>query len=346
MRKLVSIRKIADIRPIEGADAIECVVVDGWTVVAKKGQFQVGELCVYFEIDSVLPIREEFEYLRKACYIKKDWLPAGEGFRLKTIRLRGQLSQGLVMPIVPLCDNIDSELFEGLDVTYPMGVIKYDPPLPACLEGQAEGHFPTFIRKTDQERAQNLTEEIRAAYESKEYFEATIKLDGSSGTFFCKDAVVGVCSRNLHLKINDENKGNSFVRSGTDTGLLAALNSYGKNIAVQGEIMGPGIQGNRENLPQVKLFVFDIFDIDKQEYLNAERRADVINDLVMLGANIAVAPVMCMGPLPYGDVDSLLRLADGPSLNHKVREGIVWKSLERQFSFKTISNEFLLKGGD
>lgn len=172
MRKLATIRKIADIQPIEGADAIEVATVDGWKVVVKRGEFNVGDLCVYFEIDSVLPIRPEFEFLRKGCYVKKDWLiteqnPTGEGFRLRTIKLLGQISQGLVIPLETVPEKGITRAFrfydengvhhrvvshEGEDVTDVIGVVKWDPPLPAQLSGRAKGNFPSFIPKTDQER--------------------------------------------------------------------------------------------------------------------------------------------------------------------------------------------------
>ena len=115
---------------------------------------------MYFEIDSVLPVRPEFEFLRKSCGVKRDWLPGGEGFRLKTIKLRKQISQGLLIPISelglgpsPLQFMDDGELIDYSDI---LGVVKWDPPLPATLGGKARGNFPEFIRKTDEERIQNV----------------------------------------------------------------------------------------------------------------------------------------------------------------------------------------------
>lgn len=162
-RKLASIQRVVEIRPIDGADAIEVVRVLGWDCVAKKGEFSVGQPVVYFEIDSILPVWEKFEFLRKSCHVKKDWIPAGEGFRLKTIRLRGQVSQGLVIPVDTMVGSqpgmYDPKdigrlhlLKEGDDVTELLQVVKWDPPVAAELAGQAKGNFPSFVRKTDQER--------------------------------------------------------------------------------------------------------------------------------------------------------------------------------------------------
>ena len=347
MRKLASIRKISEVRPIEGADAIECVVVDGWTVVSKKGEFNAGDLCVYFEIDSVLPYLPQYEFLTKSCYRKADWLPGGEGFRLKTIKLRGQLSQGLVIPIPEDTKaGLGSQVQEGVDLTDHLFVTKWDPPLPSCLSGQAEGMFPSFIHKTDQERAQNLVNEIYSAFMQETPFEITMKLDGSSCTAFIRDGEVGICSRNLQLKINDANADNSFIRAATDSRLFDALEAVGRNIAVQAELMGPGIQGNREGLPKIELFVFDIFDIDAQRYFTPHERYTMMTQLIANGFTGQHVPVIGIQKLSTGNVKELLLQADGPSVKHAVREGLVWKSAVSDFTFKTISNKFLLKGND
>jgi RNA ligase (TIGR02306 family) len=152
-RKLATIRTITNIQPIDGADMIELASVGGWNVVvAKDVGHKVGNKVVYCEIDSFLPIREEFEFLRKSSYKK---MGEQEGFRLKTIKLRGQVSQGLILPISvlnPPDTNIYVEPFEGLDVTEMLGIVKYEPPIPAELAGKVKGQFPSFLRKTDEER--------------------------------------------------------------------------------------------------------------------------------------------------------------------------------------------------
>ena len=152
-RKLASIQRVAEVAPIVGADKIEKVRINGWWVVTKKGEFVVGDMCVYFEVDSILPIRPQYEFLRAGCYRKADWIANGEGFRLRTVRLRQQLSQGLVIPIKDVwAELIPLEFQEGVDVTEILGVTKWEPPVPTHLGGIARGNFPSFIRKTDQER--------------------------------------------------------------------------------------------------------------------------------------------------------------------------------------------------
>ena len=156
-RKLASVRKISDLSPIEGADKIEVATIDGWkVVVAKDVGHKVGDLVIYCEIDSFLPIKPEFEFLRKSSY--KKMVDGREGFRLKTIKLRGQVSQGLILPLSLIeYTNVNFEI--GMDVTLMLGINKYDPPIPAELAGKVKGLFPSFIPKTDEERVQNLSKE-------------------------------------------------------------------------------------------------------------------------------------------------------------------------------------------
>ena len=208
-RKLATIREITDIRAIDGADMIELATVGGWNVVvAKNVGHKIGDKVVYCEIDSFLPIKEEFEFLRKSSYKK---MGDQEGFRLKTIKLRGQVSQGLILPIsvVPIAQFATGHnLPEGLDVTEMLGIVKYEPPIPAELSGKVKGGFPSFLRKTDEERIQNLVKEYEEyKLTSQHQFYMTEKLDGSSATFYMNDGVFGVCSRNLELL---ETEGNTF----------------------------------------------------------------------------------------------------------------------------------------
>lgn len=344
MRKLATIRRIADIQPIEGADAIEVATVDGWKVVVKKGEFQTNDLAVYFEIDSVLPVREEFEFLRKGCYVKKDWLvseanPTGEGFRLKTIRLRGQVSQGLLTPFEDYMWG-DDDFYEGADVTNHMGVVKWDPPLPATLSGKAKGNFPSFIPKTDQERIQNVSNLDK--YRNDD-FEVTLKLDGSSMTAYSYEGKIGVCSRNLELDyINSPDT--TFAKVFIESGLAAAMPD---GLAIQGELMGPGIQGNRENLKEHSFFVFDVYNILEGRYLDHDERWDLVDHLRKQGVHINHCPLVGVKLAARMSKEELLAMAEGPSLVHKVREGLVFKSIQNpSFSFKAISNKFLLKGGE
>ena len=340
MRKLASIRKIIDIQPIPNADAIEVVTVDGWECVSKKGEFKVGDLCVYFEVDSFLPVRPEFEFLRKGCFRSTTFL--GDGFRLKTIRLRGQLSQGLVLPLEACFSHV--EPLEGDDVTDVLGVQKWEVPISAQLAGICKSTFPSWIRKTDQERVQNLYNKYHEQYKDT-VFTATVKLDGSSMTVYYKDGEVGVCSRNMDLVENDDN---TFWKTAKKYNLPEALKAYGKhelakNIAIQGELMGPGVQGNREQLKEHEFFIFNIWDIDEQRYMTLEEEMFINYTLFDLGVNYKVVPYLLPECKPFQlTLPELLKASEIKSLNHDIAEGIVYQTLDRTFSFKVINNQFLL----
>jgi RNA ligase (TIGR02306 family) len=378
MRKLVSIRRIADIQPIEGADAIEVATIDGWKVVVKRGEFKVGDLAVYLEIDSWVPHE-------LAAFLSKGHDPREyngvKGERLRTVKLRGQVSQGLLLPTTVVEDYINlacnsdggdipvdlpqrPAIEEGADLTELLGIQKWEAVLPAQLQGQAKGTFPTdLIPKTDQERIQNCFGDIqkkakRFATEKvwnaetqtleehpvvlpddfrEPTYEVTMKLDGSSCTIFRWEDELRVASRNLELKINDENKDNTFVAMALKHGDVIP-----DGFAFQGEVMGPGIQGNREGFKEHRFFVFDIFDIKKHEYLTPVERRRFCNMI-----QLEHVPMYDAAKFAPESVEAGLALAEGPSINHKIREGLVWKCNEDPgFSFKTISNQYLLKSGD
>jgi RNA ligase (TIGR02306 family) len=371
-RKLASVQRIASIRPIEGADAIEVARINNWDVVVKKNEFKEGELCVYFEIDSFLPIREEFEFLRKSSFKK---MGDQEGFRLKTIRLRGQVSQGLVVPITilngdyiigisqqphghqlqlgPYDDALVIE--EGADVTELLGVEKYEPPIPAELSGKVKGYFPSFIHKTDEERVQNLVKEYAQWKEQDLDFYVTEKLDGSSATYYYNNGVFGVCSRNLELAEPEEfvagmvmcddgierpRQQNSFWKVAQELGLKEKLEAYGRNISIQGELIGEGIQGNPYKIKGQTVRFFNVFDIDTQEYYGLPMFLATMQHTLKL-ETVPVLEFPCKLP---DTIDELLAYADAKSvLNPNFdREGVVIRSLDRKISFKAISNKFLM----
>ena len=346
MRKLASIRRIADIQPIEGADAIEVATIDGWKVVVKKGEFKTGNLAVYMEIDSWVPY-ELAPFLSKGQEPRE--YEGVKGERLRTIRLRGQVSQGLLLPVdrvndTPFItgwhheDGIGTMVMvaEGQDVTECLNIQKWEAVLPAQLQGQAKGNFPTsLIPKTDQERIQNCFPEIEAKGDVT--YEVTMKLDGTSCTIFRWEGELRVCSRNLELKINEENADNTFVAMALKIG-----DRIPDGFAVQGEVCGPSIQGNREDFKEHQFFVFDIFKIQTHEYVSSMLRLGYVNRL-----GLTHVPVLGVDWKAPNSVEEGLALADGPSITHKIREGLVWKCNEDpSFSFKTISNQFLLKGVD
>lgn len=336
MRKLASVKKIDSITPIRDADVIECAHIGGWAVVVKKGEFREGDLVVYFEIDSWIP------------HVLAPFLSKGQeprvyegikGERLRTIKLRGQISQGLILPLTILHEGEEWKQ-EGTDVTELLGIIKWEPP-DVTRGGEIRGNFPSFIPKTDQERCQNLVNEIFNEWWENEW-EVTMKLDGSSITVFYNEGDLGVCSRNLNLKL-EETEGH-FVKASIKNGLLESLPLYQRNIAIQGEIMGPGIQGNPEKMSHHQIFVFDIFDIDNQKYLSAEERKQVCVDLNLNHVPIIKEKIK-LRDLEIKNINDLISFAEGPGMNSKSREGVVFKECNGKCSFKSISNKYLLKTG-
>ena len=334
-RKLASIRKILDLKPIEGADNIELAIVDGWqVVVAKNVEHKVGDFIVYCEIDSFLPIKEEFEFLRKSSYKKMGEV---EGFRLRTAKMMGQISQGLILPISVLGSKIFLE--EGMDVTEMLGIVKYEPPIPAELAGKVKGIFPSFIHKTDEIRVQNIPDEYKTYIESNDNFYITEKLDGSSATFYINNGEFGVCSRNLELL---ETEGNTFWKVARELDLEIKMRAKNKNFAIQGELIGEGIQGNPYKIKGHTVMFFTAFDIDTQKRFNYADFA-----MFMARNQLEVAPLLSIRvgtDLPK-TTDELLKFAEGKSsLNEKTeREGIVIRTSDNVISFKAISNKFLLK---
>lgn len=341
MRKLASIAEITYIKPIEGADAIECAIVNGgWPVVVKKGEYQVGDVAIYLEIDSWVP-HELAPFLSKGQEPRE--YNGVKGERLRTVKLRGQISQGLLLPI-------DLTFFRdpGTDVTETLGVQKWEPPIPAQLQGVMKGNFPHFIPKTDQERCQNLRKEIFEEHKD-EIYEVTTKLDGSSMTVYVKGGEIGVCSRNTDLI---ETEGNSFWKAAQEQNIVEALarisEDKGEEYAIQGELIGEGIQGNPEKLKGQRFYLFDIFSITEGRYLLANERYSVLDSMNNLyGADVEHVPIID-GHLrvaqAYDTIDELLEYAEGTSLNPQTkREGLVFKSWESDFTFKAIANSYLLK---
>jgi RNA ligase (TIGR02306 family) len=343
-RKLASIQKIVDIQPIEGADMIEVATVLGWHCVVKKGEFQPDDLCVYFEVDSLLPVKEQYEFLRKSCFNSRL-----NGFRIKTIKLRGQVSQGLAIPVEDVFGKIDMlDLKEGLDVTEILGVRKYEVEIPVSLSGAAKGNFPSFVPKTDEIRIQSVPA-VLTRYNGVP-FVVTEKLDGTSSTYYVKDGEFGFCSRNWDFKEDTEN---TYAKIAKKYDIKEKLSKFGKNIAIQGEIVGPAIQKNRYKLADHMLFVYHVFDIDNYRYFSHNDLEDFSTEF---GFNIV--PTVARGIFLeecMRSVDEAVEFSVGQSLIYKdmQREGIVVKSaLEKRdpdigrLSFKVINPKYLLKYED
>ena len=348
MRKLASIQTIQSLAPIPNADAIEQAQVLGWRLVVKKGEFQVGDRVVYCEIDSLLPERPEFEFLRPSCF--KPEIRRGEelvrpaGFRIKTIRLRGQVSQGICFPLTVLPQG--AEVAVGDDVTELLGVQKFEVPPPTNMSGRVKGSFPGFLDKTDETRVQ-LLGEVLERHRGKKFY-VTEKVDGSSFTAFLREGEFGVCSRNLHLDETDAS--NVMVQLAERLELCQKLEQiqqrHGFQPAIQGELLGPGVQGNKYALAEHDLYVFTIVDIGAGRWIERVRMLEILEEV-----GLKAVPQLETLTLDHG-IDELVEMAVGKSAlrSQTQREGIVLRTMSEEhdpelgrLSFKAISPKFLLK---
>ena len=330
MRKLASIQRIKALDPIEGADAIERATVLGWQLVVKKGEFKIGELCVYCEVDCIMPDEPGFEFLKP------------RGMRIKTVRLRGQISQGICFPLSILPAGFDIQ--EDIDCTVTLGITKYEPPIPACLNGIAKGMFPSFIPKTDEPRIQIL-QDVLDRYKNEMCY-VSEKLDGSSATFYVNNKEFGICTRNLELVEDPEN---TIWKIARELDIEGKLRTTEINIAIQGEVIGEGVQGNPLKLRGQTIRFFNVVNIDQREYLSFDKFIECMRKLAL-----ETVPIIAVDYKLDNDINALVTMATRKSLicPDTWAEGIVIRPLvERvdpeigRVSFKAINPEFLLKTG-
>ena len=390
-RKLASIVTIATCDPIPDTDrlSVATMVGKGWKVVTGRDEYKPGDKAIYFEIDSYLPADDSrYEFLKERClrkFVSKSGQVLKEGIKIKTVKLRGVISQGLLMPLslfpevtddiiwvesqgkdLFIVKNDEGEAVEevdldGVDVTSKLKVEHYDEIAEALrpatsgnpVAADAMGKFPSdFIPKTDEERIQNLGDYFTSKKGVK--FEVTEKNDGSSLTMFLSSTVdsenpFGVCSRNLRLKPETE-KGvpipwQMAKKYDMENKLAQANQKLSTELAFQGELVGPGINCNRDMYTDFEWHVFRIWDIKNQLFLIPSVARDVCADL-----DIPYVPVIDehMDVFnKFSNVDELLKFAEGKTARGHEREGLVFKSTWLPYvSFKVVSNKYLLKGND
>jgi RNA ligase (TIGR02306 family) len=355
MRKLASIQKVREVLPIDNADLIESVMINNWEVVVKKDEFKIGDLVVYLEIDSFVPtaLAPFLTLENHEPRIFNEVL----GEKLKSRKIRGIISQGLVLPLSVL-DGKLYNLVEDHDVTDILGIQKYEPPVDNSTgtkahTGRSAGNFPVNIPKTNENRVQNLTRYWDCIkYESDDYeFQITEKLDGMSVTLFYYDGRVGACSRNWEVKNTDEsdiwNVLNRY-NAAENFALYCNDNPYSNILALQGEFIGTKVQGNKYKLIEQDIRWFSLFDIHSQKYLS-HRLVEEVSEYI----GMQTVPLLYEGnSLPMDTISDMVTYSEGKSvLNTKQeREGIVVRKVNRYHevvrSFKVISNRFLLKQKD
>ena len=302
------------------------------------------DAAVYFEIDSFLPIRPEFEFMRASSYRNTDIM--GEGFRLRTLRFRGQISQGLLLPLSRF-PEISNDTAIGTDVTEQLGVRKWEIEERATTGGTVVGTLPYDIPHTDETRVQEKPELIQA-FAGLEYYIST-KMDGSSHSVGIDESGFHVTGHNYEYKDDGSSAFYTLVNArGYKEKMEAFLKEHGlKTLTVQGEFCAPGIQRNRLRLSRPEWYVFTIREDGKRVGLN--RMLQVCEALGM--DHVPIEEVGTDLPVRYPTVESLLERAEGDYPNGGKKEGIVIRPTEPVFcplisaslSMKVVSNKYLLK---
>lgn len=346
-RKLASIQEIIKIGPIEGADRIELAYVLGWQCVVNKGQFKPTDKAVYFEIDSFLPIKEQFEFMRASSYRKTDIM--GEGFRLKTMKFRGQISQGLLLPVDQF-PEIREDARLGDDVTELLGVRKWEIEERATTGGTTIGTLPYDVPHTDETRIQ-AEPELLKEFSGLEYYIST-KMDGSSHSVSLDENGFHVTGHNYEYKDDGKSAFYELIKS---MELEKKMKAYAEKntlhvLTIQGEFCAPGIQKNRLKLLKPEWYVFTIREDRKRIGLN--RMLEICKELEV--ASVPIEEVDMDLPSKYPTVDALLERADGEYPNGGKKEGIVIRPTEPVFSerisgalsMKVVNNKYLLKNED
>ncbi len=366
-RKLASIVRIASVSPIPDADRLEVVEMEGkgWRVVTAKGEFHPGDLAVYFEIDSYLPPDDErYAFLRERClrkFVSKGGSVLREGLRIKTAKLRGVVSQGLVMPVAKFPELAEGGAAPevGRDVTADLHVDHFDevaeamrPVAGGIGADDAMGPFPGFIPKTDEERIQNLADYFTTM--RGRLFEVTEKNDGTSVTMFYAPSMdaenpFGVCTRNQRLKPPSDGAEGSLpwrvaLKGNAEAAIRAACDAKGAELAFQGELVGPGVNANRDFYRDWEWHVFRIWNISSATFLPpGEARA------ICAQVGLQYVPVIAESMDVFNeltDTDALLAFAEGKTARGNEREGLVFKAVDAPYvSFKAVSNRYLLKNG-
>ena len=372
-RKLASVQIIKAIKPIEGADRIEVVQVLNWDCVAKKGEYQVGDKVIYFEIDSLLPDIPAFEFLKGSS-----WSQKLNKYKISTHKFRNQISQGLVMPMEQLKEIYEQinckdsvkcypmsivNPDEGYDLTEELKIEKYEPPVSNGPLGEIVYH-EWYIPKTDEERIQVCAQDVLPEYmklEQDEWY-ASVKLDGTSCTAGLFDDAFLIGGRTQFYR--EENMYTTTVNKYGD--LKKKLEEYkavyGIYVAFQGELCGPGIQGNKLGLKEKEWFIFNAF-VSKTGKNGSYVKCDLLYMLKLCEEfglmSVPLIPNECKFDFKATtDIDetvnNLLHYVDEIKYRDffedaspdQIAEGAVFRTEDMTHSFKVVSNKFLLKGGE
>lgn len=307
-----SIQKIHSIIKHPNADSLSVGKVLGWQVVFNhtQRQYQDGESVVFVEMDSVMPDHPEFEFLRN------------KNFRIKAVTLRGVESAGIVFPLEILTKfgyDLSGPIYDGLDVTDIIGAKHYEKPIPVEMAGEVFGGLPAIVEMTDEKNLRSFPDTLTQLRGSEYYI--TRKDDGTSATYFWENGEFGVCSRKLHLKPNATNL---YWRLAEKYQIEKHLKEYfrGQRVAVQGEIVGPGVQDNHLGLTDIELHIFNVWFIQERTYGTYYTVRDFCNE-----TNIPMVTLLDMGDKFNYTLESLIQYANKQKYpNGTPAEGIVVRS--------------------
>lgn len=348
-RKLASIQQILKVEKHPNADSLDLVTVLGWQVIEKLGALKEGDLVVYLEIDSVIPADACFlpEAVKERISKQSD----KTSYRVKTVKLRKEISQGLILPFF-LFENTPIDITqyrEEDDVTGVLGIQKYEPPVfSGEFASQSSGRkFPSdVLDKTDETRVQS-SPKLMTRLQGLPFY-VTEKCDGTSGTFLVHPDTQEflVCSRNM-IREKPECEEGEEVETCAYWTIAQKYNlenllqcEENRHLAIQGEICGPNIQKNLLNLKEIDFFVFNIVDTRYRRSLPFQ---ELVNECKRLG--LKMVPIEEYGDnFSYTTVGELLKKAEGKYRGSKQqREGLVFRSQYQKISFKVINNLYLLK---
>lgn len=367
MRDLASIEKIEKVTPIPDKDKIELASVGGWEVIVEKNKYKEGDLVVYCEYDTILPIRKEFEFLRSRCYSK-----LYDGFRIKNMKMAGVFSQGIVFPLSILPDKTQNKAKEGMIVAKDLGIIKYDPEekrerlslnnskkysglkkilmksklIRRLVLGKYEkkSPYPPTVSKSDETNIQKTFNFLKNNYPEELYY-GTEKMEGQAVSYMVlkkgRKRDFRVYSHNI-IRSNWKTGTGNWEKVAQRDNLDKKLLKLKENICVQGEICGPGIQRNIYGFKDLTFFVYGIINTDTGYKYNYEE----INTFC-IDNNLTMVPVLFKNRKLLDSTKEILDEANGNSIfsegSKAQREGIVWRSMTNpDIGFKAKSPEYLI----
>ena len=368
-RKLAHVESVVDVAPVPNSDNLDVVTVLGWRCVTKRGELKVGDKICYIEVDSIVPAIPYFSFMAERKY------------RVRTIKLRKQLSQGLVIPlsgINTIQEQLEkptyavNSLSDGDDITEGLGIVKWLTPEERSEISDSNNNakkkhtwldrhltrfswyrkmfkkksksFPEWISKTDEERIQNVPWVLQD--ETEDWY-VSEKLEGQSGTYWYKKkgfftSEFGVCSRTVRKFEHDMSNWSRVARQFEIKKNLKFISKVYGDIAIQGEVIGEGIQGNIYNLKGLDFYVFNVYNIKEKKYYPLDKAQTITREL-----GLKFVPVLAASMRLPKTVELCLEDADGTSiLANTLREGKVYRKFDMSKSFKAVSNKYLLTKKD